>query len=114
MFNAPFVFSIFILQDLLGFCKCVALLPLHAPYAAFYLPQDHFGNIARRRAKLRYGIRLIEQRYAVVFVGAEYGGGIYAQTHKNRVGNARHEQHHECGANLIITHIGKCAVARYL
>ena len=114
MFNAPFVFSIFILQDLLGFCKCVALLPLHAPYAALYLPQDHFGNIAGRRAKLRYGIRRIEQRNAVVFIAVEYGGGVYAKAHKNRVGNARHEQHHECGANLIIAHIGKGAVIRYL
>jgi len=57
MFNAPFVFSIFILQYGFFVCKCVALLPFYAADAAFYLPQDHFGNIAGRRAKLGYGIR---------------------------------------------------------
>jgi hypothetical protein len=111
---APFAFSIFILQYGFFVCKCVALLLFKASDAALDLAQDHFGNIARRRAKLRDGVRRIEQRYAVVFVGVEYGGGVDAQAHQHRMGNARHKLQHECGAYLIVAHIGKRAIIRYL
>jgi hypothetical protein len=44
----------------------------------------------------------------------EYGDGVYAQAHQYRMGNARHKLQHKGGAYLIVAHIGKRAIIRYL
>lgn len=96
----------------MGFCKCAELLPFHASDAALYLPQDHLRNVAGRRAKLDYGIRRIEQPYALVFIAVKYSGGVDAQAHQDRMGNAGHELKHKGRAYLVIAHIRECAVVR--
>ena len=59
-----------------------------------------------------YGIRRIEQPYALVFIAVKYSGGVDAQAHQDRMGNAGHELKHKGRAYLVIAHIRKCAVVR--
>ena len=59
-----------------------------------------------------YGIQRIEQPYALVFIAVKYSGGVDAQAHQDRMGNAGHELKHKGRAYLVIAHIRECAVVR--